>query len=184
MHDVVRMNEQDLSNCPRGADPASTPAAVTDRPLRICVVFDDDDSAWSAELLIRQVAAGYDSEKQSFRFDELEPPAPGVAAARGASNSDIFVLAVRDERTLPLHIKSWLRLCIGLREEDQDGALVVLIAEAAESSNAGSSLLDYLETVAITGRLAFFPSRRGMDGRMAPARKEVELEDMVCGSSD
>jgi hypothetical protein len=178
------MNEQDLCMCPVGADQASPPAAVIERPLKICVVFDDQASAQSAEVLIRHVTAGYECDRQSFSFDELDPPAPGVAAARSASNSDILVVAVRYDHMLPPHVKSWLGLCIGLRDEDQDGALVVVISEAAETSNPGSSLLEYLEAVAVIGRLDFFSRRMDIDERMNPARRHLEREEMLCGLSD
>jgi hypothetical protein len=177
------MNERDLMICPPGADQAITPAAAMERPLRICVVFDDDDSAQSAEVLIRHVASDYECDRQSFSFDELDPPAPGVAAARSACNSDILVLAVRDDRPLPCHVKSWLSLCIGLRDEDQEGALVVLIAETAQTSNAGSSLFEFLENVAVIGSMAFFPRLRGFDERVNPHRQHLKREDMLCGSS-
>jgi hypothetical protein len=104
----------------------------------------------------------------------LDRPAPVVAAARSASDSDILVLAVRDDQMLPSHVKSWLGLCVGLRDEDQEGALVVLIAEAAQTSNADSSLLDYLETAADIGRLEFFSMQRGIDDDLNPARKHPE----------
>ncbi|HUD48066.1 MAG TPA: hypothetical protein VMR33_14635 [Candidatus Baltobacteraceae bacterium] len=178
------MNEQDLCMCPVGADQVSPPAGVTGRPLRICVVFDDDASAQSAEVLIRHVASDYECDRQSFSFEELDPPAPGVAAARSACNSDIIVLAVRNDRMLPSHVKSWLRLCMGLRDEDQEGALVVLIAEAAPSSNSELSLLEFMETVAVNGRMAFFPRQRGFDEVVNSARKHWEREDKLCGSSD
>jgi hypothetical protein len=178
------MNEQDVCICPVGGDQANPPAGANVRPISISVVFDDEASAQSAEALIRLVASDYECDLQSFRFDELDAPAPGVAAARSACNSDIIVFAIREDRTLPAHIKSWLRLCIGLRDEDQDGALVVLIAKGAQRCDPGSSLLDYLETVALTGRLAFFPSPRGVDVGVTPTRKELELENPVCGSSD
>jgi hypothetical protein len=93
------------------------------------------------------------------------------------------VFAVRDDHMFPSHVKSWLQLCIGLRDEDQEGALVLLIAEAAHTSNAESSLLEYLETVAVVGRMAFFPQQRGNEDRVTPARKQLELEDTICGSS-
>jgi len=50
-----------------------------------------------------------------------------------------------------------LSLCLGLRDEDAEGALVVLVAKATENARAESSLLDYLETVAAIDGLAFFP---------------------------
>jgi hypothetical protein len=178
------MSEQELRVRPVKSDQGNPTTSISERPLRICVVFDDDTSASSAEVLIRHVASEYECHRQSFSFDELDTPAPGVAAARSASESDIFVIAVRDERMLPCHVKSWLRLCIGMRDEDQDGALVVLIAESAQTSNPGASLLDYLETVAITGRLAFFSSQRGIDDRATPTRNQWELEDMICGLSN
>jgi hypothetical protein len=178
------MNEHDLCMCPVGADQASRPAAASERPIRISVVFDDDASAQSAEVLIRHVASDYECDRQSFSFDELDFPAPGVAAAYSACNSDMFVLAVRDDQPLPSHVQSWLGLCIGLRDEDQEGALVVLIAETAPTAKAESSLLEYLENVAVVGSMAFFPRQRGMDERWNPAREYLEREEMICGSSD
>ena len=156
---------------------------TTDCPLKICVVFDDDASASSAEVLIGHVASGYECDTRSFRFDELDRPEPVVAAARSASNSDILVIAVRDDQMLPSHVKSWLGLCLGLRDEDQDGALVALIAKAAETSNPSSSLSEYLEGVAVIGRLEFFSRHRGIDDRVNPARNRLKLEEMLCGLS-
>ena len=184
MHEVLRMNDQELCRCPVGVDQTSRAAGATERPLRICVVFDDDDSAQSAEVLIRQAASDYECDTQSFRFDDLDRPAPVMVAARNASNADILVLTVRDDQMLPSHVKSWLGLCLGLRDEDQEGALVVLIAEAAQTSNPGSSLLEYLETLAVIGRMAFFPRRPGIDDHLNPARIDFDLEAMICGSSD
>jgi hypothetical protein len=76
-----------------------------------------------------------------------------------------------------------LSLCIGLRDEDQEGALVVLIAETAQTSNAGSSLFEFLENVAVIGSMAFFPRLRGFDERVNPHRQHLKREDMLCGSS-
>jgi hypothetical protein len=178
------MNEQDLCVCPVGTGRANPPAAATERPIRVSIVFDDEASAESAEVLIRHVASNYECERQSFSFDELDAPAPGLAAARSACNSDIIVLAVREDRTLPPHVKSWLTLCIGLRDEDQEGALVVLIAKAAQASNPGSSLLEYLETVAVVGRMAFFPWQQGIEDQSRPGCEHLEPEDELCGLSN
>ena len=79
-------------------------------------------------------------------------------------------------RTLAFGVAGALAYCIG--------ALVVLIAESAQTSNPGASLLDYLETVAITGRLAFFSRQLGIDDRATPTRNQWELEDMICGLSN
>jgi hypothetical protein len=178
------MNEKDLCMCPASADTLSPPTGATERPLKICVVFDNEASAQSAEVLIKHVTTGYECDRRSFRFDELDRPTPVMSAARSVSNADILVLTVRDDQMLPSHVRSWLGLCIGLRDEDQEGALVVLIAEAAQTCNPGSSLLEYLETLAVIGRMAFFPMQRGIDDRMNLARNHLELEAMICGSSD
>jgi len=170
--------------CPVESDQASPLAGATERPIRVSVVFDDDASAQSAEVLIRHVASDYECDRQSFRFDELDAPAPGVAAARSACNSDIIVFAVRDDRTLPGHVKSWLGLCIGLRDEDLEGALVLLIVGAAQRSIPGSSLLEYLETLAVIGRMEFFSRRRSIENELSPGCEQLEPEEMICGSSD
>jgi len=151
------MNEQDLCMCPSGADQASPLGAANERPLKICVVFDDEASSQSAEVLIRHVASDYQRDTQSFRFDELDPPGPSIAAARSACDTDILVLAVGEDRILPSHVKLWLGLCVALRDEDQDGALVVLISNGVETTNLDSPLLEYLEAVAAIGGLTFFP---------------------------
>jgi hypothetical protein len=128
-------------------------------PLKICIAFDEEASARSAEILIKHVASDVECETQSFRFDELHPPERCVAAARTASVVDILMLAVRDDRMLPDQVRSWLGLCLGLRDENANGALVVLVPSAEEES-APDSLWDYLETVAAIGGMVFYPKRR------------------------
>jgi hypothetical protein len=117
---------------------------VTERPLRICVVFDEDASARSADVLIRHVASDYECDTQSYSFDALDSPAPGVAAARSAADTDILVLAIRADQILPSHVRMWLGLCLGLRDEGQEGALVALITKTSGTSDLHPSLLEYL----------------------------------------
>jgi len=121
----------------------------TEKPLKISIVFDDELSASSAEVVIRRVASDFPCDTQSFDFQKLALPGPAVAAARSASDTDI--LAVRADQMLPPHIRSWLLLCVGLRDEDQEGALVVLIDKEAETADSNSLLLAYLERVATLG---------------------------------
>jgi hypothetical protein len=128
---------------------------ASEHPLKICVVFDEDASARSADVLIRHVVSGLRCDAQSFRFDELEAPGSGIAAARSASDTDILLLAVRDDRLLPDYVQSWLGLCLGLRDSDHGGALVVLVAKSAGSVDEDLSLSEYLETVAAIGGLEF-----------------------------
>jgi len=149
------------STCPRSENPDRNPTRASERPLRICVVFDEDASARSAGVLIRHVASDYQCDTQTFRFDELDAPKSGVAAARTAADTDILVLAACGDRMLPAHIRLWLGLCLGLRDEDQEGALVALITQVAETADLHSSIVNYLETVAIIGGLAFFPQQHG-----------------------
>jgi hypothetical protein len=178
------MNEHRSGMRSSGSDHENAPPQTTGRPLRICVVFDEDESAFDAEVLIRRAASDYECHRQWFRFDELDRPAPVMPAARSASNADILVLTVRDDQMLPSRVKTWLGLWIGLRDDDQEGALVVLIATAARSSHPGSSLLEYLETLAIIGRMAFIPQRRSIEDQWSPGGGQSEPEDMICGSSD
>lgn len=170
--------------CPTCADTLSPPSGATERPIRISVIFDDDASAQSAEVLIRRLVSNYECDTQSFRFDDLDRPTPVMAAARSASNADILVLTVRDDQTLPSHVKSWLGLCVGLRDEDQEGALVLLITGAVQTSTPGSSLLEYLETLAVIGRMEFFSRHRSIENELSPGCKQLEPEEMLCGSSD
>ena len=145
----------------RPENPNKKATRVSERPMRICVVFDEDASARSADVLIRHVASDYQCDTQSFRFDDLDAPKPGVAAAHTAADTDILVLAARGDRMLPTHIRLWLGLCLGMRNENQAGALVALITQVVETADLHSSIVDYLETVAIIGGLAFFPKQPG-----------------------
>ena len=140
------------------AETKSAPAI--EPPLKICVVFDEDSSAGNAEVLIKHVASNFGCETRSFRFDELDQPAPGVAAARHASATDIVVLALGDDRMLPDHVQYWLGLLIGLRGKDRRGALVVMFSHTVASSSTGSSLMDYLAAVATVGGLDFIPQQK------------------------
>jgi len=75
---------------PVESDQGNPTTSTTERPLRICVVFDDDTSASSAEVLIRHLASEYECDTHSFHIDELDRPAPVVAVARSASDADIL----------------------------------------------------------------------------------------------
>jgi len=145
---------------PRPEDPGNPTARAAKRPLKIRVVFDDDNSARSAEVVIKHVTADLECDMRSFAFDDLDLPEPAMAAARSASDTDILMVAVSDDGELPRHVKAWLDLYLGLRDRDREGALVVLIARPAETANPDSSLVVYLETVAAIGGLSFIPSRR------------------------
>jgi hypothetical protein len=145
---------------PKPEDPGNPMTRATGRPLKIHVVFDDDNSAHSAVVLIKHVTADLECDTRSFDFDDLDSPGPGLAAARSASDTDILVVSVSDDGVLPRHVKAWLDLYLGLRDRDREGALVVLIATPAETANPDSSVEEYLETVAAIGGLTFIPSRR------------------------
>ncbi len=134
---------------------------MDERPLRICVVFDEAASARDAEVLIMQVASNFKCEKQTFRFDELNTPKRGVAAARKVADTDILILSARGDQMLPSHIRLWLGLCLGLRDEGDEGALVALIAKVNGCEGLHSSIVEYLETIAIIGGVAFFSGRPG-----------------------
>jgi hypothetical protein len=145
--------------------PPAKSRRTTDRKLRLCVVFDEPASAVAADVMIRHVASDCQYETSSFHFDELDAPAPGIAAARSASDTDILVVAVRNDKNLPAHMRLWIGLCLGMRNEHQDGALVALIIQAGKVEDLDSSLVDYLQTVAIIGGLTFFVKRRSACGR-------------------
>jgi hypothetical protein len=141
-------------------DPGTPTTRGGERLLKIRVVFDDDDSARSAEVVIKHVTADLECDTRLFAFDDLDLPEPAMAAARSASDTDILMVAVRDDHVLPAHMQSWLGLYLSLRDKDREGVLVVLIAKPAETANPDSSLVEYLETIAAIGGLSFIPSRR------------------------
>jgi len=147
---------------PRPEDPGNPTTRATERPLKICVVFDDDVSARSAEVLIKHVTSDFECDTRLFAFDELDTPGSGLAVARSASDTDILVVAVRDDRALPGHVQSWLGLYLGLRDQNREAELVVLITKAEGIADPDSSLTEYLETVAAIGGLSFFPRRRSV----------------------
>jgi hypothetical protein len=150
------MKKRNRRKHPGSSDSRNQAAQSTGRPLKICVVFDEDDSARAAEVLIRHVASDYQCDKQSFRFDELDARAPGVAAARSAADTDILVLAIRDDSALPSHVRLWLGLCLGLRHDGEEGAFVALITKTADTAKLDKSLAEYLQAVALIGGMAFF----------------------------
>ena len=154
------MKNSPLVMHPRLGDPGNPTTRGAERRLKIRVVFDDDHSARSAEVVIQHVTADLECDIWSFAFDDLDLPGPAMAAARGASDTDILVVAVRDDHALPAHMQSWLGLSLSLRDKDQEGVLVLLIAKTAETANPDPSLVEYLETVAAIGGLSFIPSRR------------------------
>jgi len=147
---------------PRPEDLGDPTTRSTESPLKIRVVFDEDVSARSAEALIKYVTADFECDTRSFAFDDLDLPGPGLAAARDASDTDLLVVAVRSDETLPRHMEAWLDLYLGLRDREREGALAVLIAKPAETADADPSLMEYLETVAAIGGLSFIPSRRSV----------------------
>lgn len=158
---------------PRFEDTGNPATRATDRPLKIRVVFDNDVSAHSAEVLIKHVTSGLEYDTRSFAFDDLDLPGPGIAAARDASDTDILMMTISDDGALPRHVQAWLSLYLGLRDKDREGALVVLIGKAVETSNPDLSLLEYLETVAAIGGLSFIPSRRSVAHNSAPDHPPV-----------
>jgi hypothetical protein len=156
----------------RPEDPDNQTARATERPVKIRVVFDDDNSARSAEVVIKHVTADLECDTRSFDFDDLDSPGPGLAAARNASDTDILVVSVSDDGALPRHVKAWLDLYLGLRDRAREAALVVLIGQPAETADSNSSLEEYLETVAAIGGMTFIPSRRRV------AHREVTIDNV------
>ena len=150
---------------PEAAPVPGHPAAG--QPVKISVVFDEEASVGNAEVLIKHVASNFGCESQSYHFDELDHPVPGTAAARFASATDILVLALGDDRMLPVHMQYWLGLLAGLRAKSQRGALVVLFSQAVAASGGGSPLVEYLASVAALGGLDFIPQQRNVAPRPA-----------------
>jgi hypothetical protein len=132
---------------------------IDERPLRICVVFDEPASACIAEALITHVTPDLLCDRQTFLFDELSATNRNKAAARKVADMDILVLAARGDQLLPPHIRFWLGLCFTLRNENHEGALVALITKVDGYEGLHSSIMEYLETIAIIGGLAFFPRK-------------------------
>jgi hypothetical protein len=133
----------------------------TRRPLKISLIFDEVVSARTAENSLKRIASNFEYNIQSFAFHELNPPEPGVTAARIVSDTDILMVAVRDHRALPNHMRFWLGLCLSLRQGNQEGLLVALIMNAAGSADPDSSLFDYLKALAAIGGMAFLLHQTG-----------------------
>lgn len=133
---------------------------ATERPLKISMVFDDAVSARAAETLIRRAVLDFEYNLRSFAFADLDPSGPGVTAARSVFDTDILIVAVCEDQDLPDYMQFWLGLCLGLREQDQEGLLIVLIVKTAETADPDSSLLDYLRTVAAIGKMEFISHPR------------------------
>ena len=150
---------------------------MDERPLKICVVCDEVANARSAEILITHVTPDLRCDRQIFRFDELSAPNRNIAVAREVAHSDILVLAARGDQLLPSHVRFWLGLCFCLRDETHQGALVALIPIVDGYEGLHSSLVDYLETIAIMGKVAFFP--RKSSHRMDLPPQATDCEDQA-----
>lgn len=159
-------------------DSQNNSTRMNERPLRICVIFDEVASARSAEVLITQVASDFKYEKQTFRFDELNAPKRGVAAARKVADTDILVLSARGDQMLPSHIRLWLGLCLGLRNEGDEGALVALITHVDGCEGLHSSILEYLETIAIIGGTTFFSRKQSCPASLECSRPAFSPRDL------
>jgi hypothetical protein len=75
-------------------------------PLKICKALDEEANARSEEILIDHIASNLEGETLSLRFDELDQPTVGVAAARNASARDVLAVLVRDDRMLRNQVRS------------------------------------------------------------------------------
>jgi hypothetical protein len=61
---------------------------------------------------------------------------------------------------------------------------VLLIGKATETSNPGSSLLEYLEALAVIGKMAFFSRWRSIANQLSPDCEHTEPEEMIGGLSN
>jgi len=129
--------------------------------MKISMIFDDHVSARAAGVLIKRAVSDFEYDLQSFGFDDLQPSGSGAMAAQDVSDTDILVVAVRDDRAFPDHMQFWLGMCFGLRDRDQEGLLVFLSARGADAG-PDSSLMDYLRTVAVIGRMAFISQQQSI----------------------
>lgn len=66
------------------------------QPLKICMVFEEQASGHSAEILLKHVTSEHECETESFKFEELNLPPSCVAAARSAATADLLIIAVQD----------------------------------------------------------------------------------------
>jgi len=170
---------------PVSDNPKGEATLAVERPIKICVVFDENSSAGNAEVLIKQVASNFACETQSFRFDELDQPAPGVSAAVDATATDILVLAVANDRRLPVRVRVWLGLFAGLRDKARPGALVVLFSKAVQTFGSEPSFLEYLALVAARGGLAFIPQQKSVApepvaGHASPKPRKPPQSSLTC----
>jgi len=128
-------------------------------PLKTCVVFDDGASARRARRLIRQVTEGGGLDMTLLRLDEHLWPPEGNGWALATADTELFVVAMRNEGELPGFAKAWFRLWASLCEGDHDCALVAVVTDGSSPLDPRSPLVMHLESIAIAGGLAFFYGR-------------------------
>jgi hypothetical protein len=162
---LTALNESDRPG--RKLKTKNSDKSKTVAPLKICIAFDKEASARSAEVIIKHVASDIECETQSFQFDELQRTAQCVAAARTGSIVEVLVLAVRDDRMLPAYVQSWLGLWLGFRDEEANGTLVVLVPKAVDEPDPDASLWDYLETLTAIGGLSLFAQYRSTSRKLS-----------------
>lgn len=142
------------------AQPSVRLAAVmhgnTPRPLRVFVAFDEDECARNAEVLIHHVAPDELCDIELCRFEQLAALPQGNAVAGSASEADLFIIALRSGGTLAQPVRTWLNRSLTLRDDGEEGVLVVLLSGANAQLGANTELLAYLETLAVLSRVEFF----------------------------
>jgi hypothetical protein len=135
------------------------PDKFSDDALKVCILFDNAASARCAKDFLARVARSEPFRTTLVRTSEFLASDDGRWSARTASKVDLMILAVETDRALPAATRSWLSQWVNFRAEDQDGALVALVANKAISPDRSSPLIAYLETFAVVGKLAFFYGR-------------------------
>jgi hypothetical protein len=153
------MNATRIEPAQRSVSMAAATHGNTPQPLKVFVAFDEDDCARNAEVLVHRVAPDELYNTELCRLEQLAALPQGNAVVCSASKADLFIIALRGGSTLAQPVRTWLSRLLTLRDNDQEGGLVVLLSGANTQPGANTELLAYLESLAVLSRLEFFAGR-------------------------
>ena len=126
------------------------------------MAFDEDDGASKAEVLIHRGGPDGSCETALCHLKQLATLPQGNTVAFSASETDLFIIAIRCGNTLAQPVQTWLSPLLTLRDDDQEGVSVILLSGANVQPGANIELRPYLETLAVLIWLELFAIRAEM----------------------
>lgn len=147
---------------PPSVNKAAATHDSTPQRLRVIVAFDEDHCASQAEVPIHRVGPDESCETALCHLKQLATLPQVNEVAFSASETDLFIIAIRCGNTLAQPVQTLLSPLLTLRDDDQEGVSVILLSGANVQPGANIELRPYLETLAVLIWLELFAIRAEM----------------------